>query len=178
MNLEADIPLRNEDGDFHVVVETPRHSRVKLKYQPPLGFLWSRPLTLGVAFPYDFGFFPRSRAQDGDPLDALVFTEQPSYPGVIVPARVIGALRVEQQRPRQRVKRNDRVIVVPIDEKRRADVADVRELPDRVLEELEEFFRASIVLTRKAITLCGWAGAAEARRIVVSAGRAYEKAHA
>jgi inorganic pyrophosphatase len=175
MNLENDIPLHDDDGDFHVVVETPRHSRVKLKYEPRIGFVWSRPLTLGVRYPYDFGFFPRTRAEDGDPLDALVFTEQPSWPGVIVPARVIGALRVEQKKPREKVKRNDRVIVVPVDEKRRADVADVRELPARVLEELEEFFRASIVLTHKVIRLRGWAGAAEARRIVEKAGRAYER---
>lgn len=175
MNLVRDLPLKDDDGAFHVVVETPRHSRVKLKYDERLGFVWSRPLTLGVQYPYDFGFFPRTQAEDGDPLDALVFTEQPSYPGVIVPARVIGALRVEQRRGRARVKRNDRIVVVPIDEKRRADVADVNEVPGRVLSELEEFFRASIALTEKVIRFRGWAGATEARKIVLAAGSRYSR---
>jgi inorganic pyrophosphatase len=174
MNLEDDIPLKNARNDFHVVVETPGHSRVKLKYDPALGFVWSRPLTLGVSYPYDFGFFPQTRAEDGDALDALVYTSQPSHPGVIVASRVIGALRVEQKRPREKVKRNDRVIVVPVDEKRRADVDDVRELPDRVRSELEEFFLAAIVLTGKVIRLRGWAGAAEARRLVLEASRRYK----
>lgn len=172
-NLVRDVPLTDSDGDFHVIVETPRHSRVKLRYDEELRwFVWSRPLTLGVAYPYDFGFFPRTQAEDGDPLDALVFTEQPSYPGVIVPARVIGALRVEQKR-HGRIKRNDRVVVVPVDEHRRADVADVNELPERVLDELEEFFRASIALTQKVIRFRGWTSAAEARRLVLSAGDRY-----
>ncbi len=173
MNLEDDIPLRSGKQDFHVVVETPAHSRVKLKYDPKLGFVWSRPLTLGVSYPYDFGFFPQTRAEDGDALDALLYTSVPSHPGVIVAARVIGALRVEQKRPRQKVKRNDRVIVVPVDEKRRADVSDVRELPSRVRDELAEFFQAAIVLTGKVIRLRGWAGAAEARRLVNAAAKRY-----
>jgi inorganic pyrophosphatase len=185
VNLVQRIPLHaaNGAGDargaergsiFHVVVETPRHARVKLKYDETLdGFVWSRPLTLGVQYPYDFGFFPRTQAEDGDPLDALVYTEQPSYPGVIVPARVIGALRVEQRRKGTRVKRNDRVVVVPVDEKRRSDIADVRELPARVLEELEEFFRASIVLTGKVVRYRGWAGAPETRKIVLQAAKKF-----
>jgi inorganic pyrophosphatase len=56
------------DGDiFHVVVESPRGSTVKLKFDPSLnGMTISRPLSLGLAFPYDWGVVPSSRGEDGD----------------------------------------------------------------------------------------------------------------
>ena len=111
-NLVDDVPSRDRAGSLHVVVEAPRGSTVKLKYDPDTGrFVWSRALVLGLRFPYDFGFFPQTLAGDGEPLDALVYAEAGSFPGVIVPGRAIGALRVEQRRDGEPVKRNDRVLL-------------------------------------------------------------------
>jgi inorganic pyrophosphatase len=174
VNLFHDIPLHSEGGGVNVVVEVPAQSRVKLKYQPDLNqFIWSRSLSLGVCFPYDFGFLPQTIAGDGDALDVLVYSDVGSYPGVIVPARVLGALRVEQQRDGQPVKRNDRILVAPIYDHRGDHLTDVGQLPERVTAEIVEFFRASLVLTGKVVRFKGWADAGEAEQIIAAAAQRF-----
>ena len=167
VNLLCDLPLYGRAGHVNVVVEVPRGSAVKLKYDHQTGmFLWSRTLTFGVTYPHDFGFLPRTLADDGDALDALVYADVGSYPGVIVPARVIGALRVEQQRPGKAPKRNDRILVVPANAHRQDGITDIGHVPARLLAELEAFFDASLALTGKVVRFCGWADATEAGQLI------------
>lgn len=168
MPLRLDqLPPVDEDDNLHVVVETPRGSQVKLKYDPRSGaFMWSRRLTLGVSFPYDFGFVPGTVAGDGEEVDAFVFTEVASHPGVVVRSRVIGALRLQQERDGGGPKRNDRLLVVPINDHRYGAIRDIGDLQARTLEEIEEFCHASLLLTNKSIELRGWADATEAATLV------------
>jgi inorganic pyrophosphatase len=166
-NLYRDLPTRDGRGRLLIVVEAPRGSEVKIKYDEALGvFVWSRSLTLGMRFPFDFGFVPRTLADDGDGLDALVYADVGTSPGVVVPSRVIGALRIAQQRTGEAEKRNDRLVVVPEAEHRYAHLTDVTELPERVRAEIETFFTTSLALTGKYIELRGWASADEAERLV------------
>lgn len=174
VNLFRDLPLYDEAGNVRVVVEVPAGSNVKLKYEPSINlFVWSRGLSLGVTYPHDFGFLPQTLAEDGDALDALVYSDVPSYPGVIVPSRVVGALRVEQQRDGGPVKRNDRMVVIPVHDHRNHAITDISQLGGRVLDELEEFFRASLVLTGKQIEFRGWADADEALAIAKGAAQRF-----
>lgn len=121
---------------------------------------------MGVTFPYDYGFLPRTLSGDGDALDAVVLAEVGSYPGVIIPARVVGALRVLQRRDGQPAKRNDRIVVVPVNEHRHREVESVTALPARLCDELEAFFGASLLLTGKKVEFQGWADATEAWSLV------------
>jgi inorganic pyrophosphatase len=71
----------------------------------------SKILPLGMAFPYDFGFVPGTKAEDGDPLDVLVLTDKPLFPGCLVESRVIGVIELAQEAAGKK-ERNDRLIAV------------------------------------------------------------------
>ncbi len=175
MNLLRDLPLRmGDDGRVRMVVETPRGSGIKYAYdEVTQTFVWSRPLIAGLSFPYDFGFLPKTLGEDGDALDALLLTDLASHPGVVVPSRVVGALRIEQFREGQPAKRNDRIMLVPANEHRSGHIGEVAELSERVREEIEAFFLASLSLTGKRIEFRGWADAAEAISLVAQAESAF-----
>jgi inorganic pyrophosphatase len=164
------LPTWDPEGKaLTVVVESPRGSGVKLKYEPDLGAMTlSRPLPLGVVFPFEFGFVPRTRAEDGDPLDAAVLMDVATYPGVVLRCRPIGVLRVSQKSKKGRV-RNDRLVTVAEDDRRRAHVKDVIDLASRERDEIERFFVAAVALEGKALELLGWGDARAAREAVEKA---------
>src|SRR5688572_10984820 len=152
MNLAA-LPAFVDDDTFHVVVESPRGAALKLKYQPEWDVMSvSRPLPLGVTFPFDWGFVPSTQAADGDPLDAMLLWDVPSYPGVVVQCRAIGVLQVEQNRtnhyPSARI-RNDRVLCIPVEARREHSVSDLAAVPMRIRQELEQFTLAATALEGK-----------------------------
>lgn len=149
---------------FNVVVETPRGSPVKLDYDVKAHvFTYSHPLMLGLRYPYDWGFFPRTRAQDGDPLDALVLHESTTYPGVVMGCRLIGAVRLTEKPRHKRRRRNDRVICVP---EAAANYSDARDVPKKLQTELERFFQATAELAEKTVRIDGWAGPKHALKLL------------
>jgi inorganic pyrophosphatase len=158
------------DGVLHVVVETPRGSGVKLKFDPELGAMTlSRPLPLGVVYPFDFGFVPRTLGEDGDPLDAAVLLDVGTFPGVVLKCRPIGIVRASQKSADGRRVRNDRLITVADGDRRRAGMLEARDLGPRARDELEQFLFASVALEGKELALLGWGDAAEARAAVEQA---------
>src|SRR5437588_5826940 len=95
-----------------VIIETPKGSRNKIKYDPSTRkFKLSKVMPEGMMFPYDFGFVPSTKAEDGDPLDVLVLTDEPLFSGCLVECTLIGALKAEQKEEGQK-NRNDRLIAV------------------------------------------------------------------
>ncbi len=160
------LPAFASDNVFHVVIEAPRGSRLKLKYEPKWeAMAVSRPLPLGVIYPFDWGFVPSTQAADGDPLDAMLLWEVSSYPGVVIRCRAIGVLRVEQNRtnddPSTRI-RNDRIMGIPIHARREHDIEDLADLPARLRQELEQFAMAATALEGKDVRIVGWGDAAAA----------------
>ena len=99
-----------DSGLVRVVVDTPKGSRNKYKYDETLGlYRLSKVLPVGIAFPYDFGFIPSTRAEDGDPLDVLVLGEEALFPGCLVTVRLVGVIQAEQTE-HGKTFRNDRLM--------------------------------------------------------------------
>src|SRR5947207_11435270 len=101
-----------EDECVMVVIETPKGSPNKLAFEPRYGtFMLKGVLPAGAVFPFDFGFVPSTRAEDGDPIDVLVLMDAPVFPGCIVPSRLIGVIEAEQTEDGTTI-RNDRLLAV------------------------------------------------------------------
>jgi inorganic pyrophosphatase len=158
------LPLRVSRSTFNVVVETPRGSPVKLDYDSDRKvFAYGHPLMLGLTYPYDFGFFPGTKAQDGDPLDALVLHESSTFPGVVIACRSIGVVRLTEKRSGKRRIRNDRVVCVPA---AAGKYSDARDVPRAMQKELEEFFRVAATLEDKEIRLGAWEGPKASAKLI------------
>jgi hypothetical protein len=103
------LPPFTENGDVHVVVETPRGSRAKFAYDPKLEtFILSKSLLTGLTYPHDWGFVPSTKADDGDPLDIMVIHDAATFPGIVLTCRIIGILQIEQK-SKGKAERNDRL---------------------------------------------------------------------
>jgi inorganic pyrophosphatase len=160
------LPARNEAGELHVVVETPQGSRVKIKYSPTMrALVVSRSLALGVTYPFDWGFVPSTRAPDGDPVDAMVLSDAPTHPGIVVCCRPLAVLKVEQNAKEGGRQRNDRLIVTPV-----ATGRPTPELTPRFREELEAFFLVATLFADKDLRILGWGDAAQAEALVDQSG--------
>jgi inorganic pyrophosphatase len=167
MNL-AEVPALITARTFRVVIESPRGSIVKLKFDPKLNVMGlSRPLPLGMAYPFDWGFVPGTEGPDGDPLDAIVVWDTATFPGVVLPCRALGVIRVDQKKPDSRARvRNDRIVALPLQAPRYDDFRSVRDLSTRIREELEHFFVAVTSLEQKDIHILGWQGSDAALRLI------------
>jgi inorganic pyrophosphatase len=154
------LPTFAERNIFHVVVESPRGSTIKLKYRADLEAMSiSRPLATGLVYPYDWGFVPSTKGADGDPVDAALFWDVATFPAVVVPCRALAVIQVEQNRADGEGRaRNDRILALPIHARREAELTSAMALPKRVRDELEHFFVAATVLEGKDPRILGWAG--------------------
>ncbi|MFL5276850.1 MAG: inorganic diphosphatase [Myxococcales bacterium] len=165
-----------EDGTLRVVVEVPKGGRVKLKWDHDLGvFTASRYLPAGLSYPFDWGFVPGTKADDGDPLDALILADVPTFPGVVIPCEPLGVLRLEQDSKKGKRQRNDRLIVRPTGASRLGETRDVRELPRALLDELEKFFLDAVFFTPKNAKARGWSGRQAAEKLVTKCARAFRR---
>ena len=163
------LPARADDGAVRVVVEAPRGSGLKLKYEPALGvFEHGRMLPLGLTYPYDWGFIPGTKADDGDPLDALVITDVPAWPGVVIPCRPLGAVLVEDKED-GRKERNDRLVFVPESAERFDHLETPASLPKRMRDEIEQFFLNTIFFSPKEARILGWKGPNYAEKLITRA---------
>jgi inorganic pyrophosphatase len=137
----SEFPCFAEDGTtLHVIIETPKGSRNKFAYDEERKiFQLKKVLPVGMAFPYDFGFVPSTKAEDGDPTDVLVLMDEPAFPGCLLHCRLIGIIEGEEGSKKDKV-RNDRLVAVERANHSFANVDHIRDLGKKFVRELEEFF--------------------------------------
>jgi inorganic pyrophosphatase len=152
------LPARHPDGGFYVVVETPKGSPAKFKFEPDLGvFMLGRVLTAGTVYPHDWGYIPATLGPDGDPIDAFLLGAGGTFPGLVVRARPIGLLRVEQSEKGRKF-RNDRLLFLPWEPTQKMPFKDVSALRKGEKAEIERFFLHAVAGTEKKLRYLGWRG--------------------
>jgi inorganic pyrophosphatase len=121
---------------FDVVIEIPAGSRNKYEIDHESGKIrLDRMLFTSTRYPYDYGFVENTLSLDGDPLDALVMLDEPTFPGCVVSCRVIGMLRMTDEKGG-----DDKLLCVAAGDIRKDYLTDISDLPTFELEEIKHFF--------------------------------------
>src|SRR5205085_6453929 len=147
---------------FPVVIEIPKGSKNKYELDKETGLLrLDRVLHSAVHYPADYGFIPRPFCDDGDPLDALVLSQEPVHPLTIVEARAIGVMRMRDEKGI-----DDKIVAVSVSDPAFADYTDKAQLPNHMLREIRRFFEDYKVLEHKQVVVEEMLGVADAVRII------------
>ena len=173
-----DLPLQDsETGDITVIVETPKGSHNKYKYDPACRALrLGSVLGEGLSFPYDFGFFPSTLGDDGDPLDVLVFLDHGVPPCTVVTARLIGVLEISQRSEKQmRWQRNDRFFAVATHAHDHGHLKTLDDLRPHMLDEIESFFTHYAGLNGKQLEVLARKGPRRAHKLLKAGARKFER---
>lgn len=164
-------------ASFHVVNEIPAGGFTKYEINADQGqLIVDRYVSMPVRYPANYGSITSSAGGDGDPLDALVITRDPIYPGAVIKVKAIGVLRMIDDG-----EADDKIIAVPAADvdPTYADIDALDDLPSLELDRLNAFFRVYKDLPDGGnIELNGFGDAAEAREILAEGLAAYQDAAA
>jgi inorganic pyrophosphatase len=152
----------------YAVVEIPSGDRNKYEYDPKLGmFRLDRVLYSAVHYPAAYGFIPSTLAADGDPMDILVMTSEPTFTGCLLEARPIGLLRMRDEKGE-----DEKVLAVATVDPHYRDLRELGDVPTHFLHEVEHFFRIYKDLEGKAVETFGWEGREVAACVIWTSMRA------
>ena len=166
------LPIGEDAPDIvDVVIEVPRGSANKYEYDHEAGvFRLDRVLYSPMHYPGDYGFLPGTYADDGDPLDAVVLTTIPTFPGCVLRARPVGYLDMTDDKGR-----DEKLLVVPADDPRFDEVRDLSDVAPHIPKEIEHFFSRYKDLEGKETTMGGWHGRDEVRELVETCQRQFRE---
>ncbi len=152
-----------------VFVEIPQGSRNKYEYDKARRlFVLDRVLYSSVHYPTDYGFVPDTLAADGDPLDALVIVNEPTFPGCLIRARPIGMLDMYDDKGE-----DEKILGVPLGDPRFDGVTRLEDVSPHLLREIENFFQTYKTLEDRPTEVRGWRGADAAWAMIEQCRRAY-----
>lgn len=170
MNYWHDVsPGDTVPDTINVIVEIPKGSQNKYEYDKDNQiFKLDRVLFSSTYYPGDYGLIPQTLGEDGDPLDALVLVTYHTYPGILIPCRPIGALKMEDSG-----EGDDKILCVPVNDTRFTDVDDISDVHQAVREEIGHFFEVYKQLEGKKVLLGGWHEVDAAKKIITEAVTRY-----
>ena len=156
---------------FPVVIEIPKGSKNKYELDKETGLLkLDRVLYSAVHYPADYGFIPRTFCDDGDPLDALVLSQEPVYPLTLVEARAIGVMRMRDEKGV-----DDKIVAVSVRDPSFADYTDKSQLPAHILRQVQQFFEDYKILEEKPVVVEQLLGPGDALQVIRAALELYRK---
>jgi inorganic pyrophosphatase len=170
------IPCVDGKGRLRAVIESPQASRHKFKYDASIDhFTVDASLPAGMAFPFDFGFFPCTQAADGDPLDVLVLMDAPAFPGAVVAVRLLGVIEADQSDDGEKPYRNDRIIALADGNTERGDLRRLSDLNEHLMTQIKSFFVTYASLRGKSFEPLRDRGPGHARRALQRAAKHYQR---
>lgn len=158
MNLLHDIQPGSRDK-MNVIVEIPKFSKNKYEIDKETGIIaLDRVMHTAQDYPFDYGFVPQTLFDDGDALDVVLITTYPLMPGILVKARPVAIMEMIDGGDR-----DDKIVAVPADDPRFAEVHDISDLNPHFLKEMAHFFETYKKIQNKEVSVGEWHGKAEAQ---------------
>ena len=147
--------------DFDVLIESPKGTRNKYELDKKTGRMrLDRMLFTSTRYPADYGFIEETLGEDGDPLDALVLLDEPTFPGCLIRARAIGMFRMTDEKGP-----DDKVLCVPAGDPRQEHLRDIHHVPEFDRLEIQHFFEVYKDLEPgKSVEGATWVGRVEAEQ--------------
>lgn len=169
MNLLHDIDPGSRD-EMNVIIEIPRGSQNKYEIDKKTGMIaLDRVLHTAQAYPFDYGFVPQTLWDDGDALDVVLLTTYPLLPGILVRARPVAILPMIDGG-----EADEKVIAVPADDPRFADIQNLSHLNKHTLKEIAHFFETYKKLQNKEVSLGEFKDKADAQNAFDRAVQMYQ----
>jgi inorganic pyrophosphatase len=163
--------MATSNGDiFDVLIEIPKGSRNKYEYDKQKGMMrFDRMLFSAVHYPSDYGFFPETLAEDGDPLDALVLVGEPTFPGCLMAVRPVGLFKMRDEKGP-----DEKILCVPVADPLWNHIQTLEDVPPHLLKEIKHFFSVYKDLEEKKTGVEGWEmDRSQALKIIARAQQRY-----
>ena len=172
MNIWHDMdPAQITPTDFTAVIEIPKGSKCKYELDKYTGLLkLDRILYTSTHYPANYGFIPRTYADDGDPLDVFVLCSETIYPLTLIRVYPIGVMRMVDGG-----KMDDKIIAIPFSDPTYLGITSIDELPPHIFDEIMHFFSVYKQLENKQTAVKTLFGREEAEQIIREAIESYQK---
>jgi len=155
---------------MYAIIEIPKGSRNKYELHKDSGLIvLDRVLFSSLHYPGDYGLIPRTFYDDGDPLDILLMTNEPTFPGCIIQARPIGIFRMLD-----RGLHDDKILAVPATDPLFGEYNDLKDVPPHFLQEVAHFFEVYKDLEGMRTKPIGWEGAEAAKSEIMRSIKLYD----
>ena len=174
MNIWHDIsPARITAKTFEALIEIPKGCKAKYELDKETGILrLDRVLYTSTVYPANYGFIPRTLAEDGDPLDVLVLCGESIYPMTLVTCYPIGVIKMTDGGDL-----DEKIIAIPVKDPTYNTYYDIHELPAHIFDEMMHFFTVYKSLEGKNTAVNKICDADEAKQKIADYLEFYEKVH-
>ena len=158
-----------ENEEFDVLVEIPKGSRNKYEVDKESGRIrLDRMIFSSMRYPADYGYIENTLALDDDPLDALVFVSEPTFPGCLIRVRAIGVFHMTDEKGP-----DEKLLCVPVSDPHWSKYHNLEDLNPHLLNEIEHFFQVYKDLEHKKVDVGGYGDRSEAYDILQKCRKRY-----
>jgi len=156
-------PGPNPPEEVNALIEIPKGSRNKYEMDHETGVVFlDRVLHTAFVFPFDYGIIPQTWYLDGDPMDIMVLTQAPTFPGCVVPSRPIGLMKMKDE-----AGEDYKVLAVPVKDPVFENIRGLKDVSEGLLEQIKHFFEHYKELERgKWTRVEGWEDADSAKKAI------------
>jgi inorganic pyrophosphatase len=164
-------PGKKAPEEINVIIEVPKDSMLKYELDKSSGLLkLDRPLYSAVHYPGDYGFVPQTYWDDNDPMDVLIISNFPVYPGTIVVARPLGIMDMSDGD-----EKDDKIIAVHATDPRFKRYQSLADVPEHMLFEIKNFFETYKELQNKKVNVWAMKDVGEAHQAIRRGIKMYVK---